>query len=263
MEWKISNAASVSIFGSGVSIDELRLYPAEAQMSSFTYLPAIGITSKCDINNRISYYLYDGSGRLQYVLDEHRNILKKIGYNYAGQPENSSPGTVFWNNFYTTTIQRSDCGSGYAGETVTYTVPAHTLSSTVSQLDADKKTLADAATNGQAYANTHGSCQLVAPQVTSINYVGVSGFKVVYTNTSTNQQYSFPISDTSGTKILGTVPAGVYNVVISKTGNTTTYGLGVTNNSCIYSLTYSNSATFYNINVSTSSCNRVMIDSLD
>ena len=85
-EYQIANASNVAITGSG-SIDELRLYPNDAQMKTFTYEPIVGITSQCDVNNRISYYEYDVFNRLSLIRDQDNNILKKICYNYAGQVE--------------------------------------------------------------------------------------------------------------------------------------------------------------------------------
>jgi hypothetical protein len=74
----------VGIHGNG-AIDELRLYPAGARMLSGTYDPLIGKTSDCDLNNRITYYEYDALGRLRFVRDENKNILKMYEYN-AKQP---------------------------------------------------------------------------------------------------------------------------------------------------------------------------------
>ncbi|MBC7938029.1 MAG: hypothetical protein H7Y86_21990 [Rhizobacter sp.] len=69
-------------------IDEIRLYPAKAQMTTYTHLPLIGISSICDINNKITYYEYDAAARLSLVKDQARNILKRVCYNYYGQVEN-------------------------------------------------------------------------------------------------------------------------------------------------------------------------------
>jgi len=68
-------------------IDELRLYPQGAQMTTYTYEPLIGISSQTDVNNRTTYYEYDGMGRLSLIRDEDGNIVKKYCYNYAGQVE--------------------------------------------------------------------------------------------------------------------------------------------------------------------------------
>jgi YD repeat-containing protein len=81
-EHTVTGTSSVSVSGSG-NIDELRLYPANAQMTTYTYSPLIGISSQCDVDNRISYYTYDGLGRLRVIKDQDGNILKTIDYHYA------------------------------------------------------------------------------------------------------------------------------------------------------------------------------------
>lgn len=63
-------------------MDELRLYPKNASMTTTTYLAGIGKTSECDINNRITYYEYDGLGRITKVLDAYHNILKTYEYHF-------------------------------------------------------------------------------------------------------------------------------------------------------------------------------------
>lgn len=63
-------------------IDELRLYPKNASMATTTYDVGIGKTSECDINNRITYFEYDGLGRPTKVLDENRNIIKTYEYHF-------------------------------------------------------------------------------------------------------------------------------------------------------------------------------------
>ncbi|NML23223.1 hypothetical protein HHL16_20260 [Pseudoflavitalea sp. G-6-1-2] len=75
------NSTSLSISGSGL-IDELRLYPKDAQMKSFTSEPLIGITSMSDLNGNISYYEYDQMQRLKRVRDTDGNILKEYDYKY-------------------------------------------------------------------------------------------------------------------------------------------------------------------------------------
>lgn len=75
---------SIAVTGSG-AIDELRLYPSSAQMTTFTYAPLVGMTAQSDSNGRITYFEYDGFGRLIYIRDEKSNIIKKYCYNYQGQ----------------------------------------------------------------------------------------------------------------------------------------------------------------------------------
>lgn len=69
------------------AIDELRLYPATAQMTTYTYEPLIGMTSQCDANNKITYYEYDSFGRLKTIRDQDRNVIKTIDYQYQ-KPNN-------------------------------------------------------------------------------------------------------------------------------------------------------------------------------
>jgi hypothetical protein len=90
-EYSFSGAGNVSIGkigGGSLDLDEVRLYPSDARMTTTTYAPGMGKTSECDINNRVTFYQYDGLNRLVFVKDDRKNILKKICYNYAGEPEN-------------------------------------------------------------------------------------------------------------------------------------------------------------------------------
>jgi YD repeat-containing protein len=85
-EHKITGQTTITLNGSGVLlIDEVRLYPANAQMNTFTYASLIGISSQCDPDNKITYYQYDGFGRLKVVLDQDHNIIKTVQYHYNGE----------------------------------------------------------------------------------------------------------------------------------------------------------------------------------
>ena len=77
----VNSTGSVGVSGSGL-IDELRLYPSNAQMLTYTYNPLFGMTSSCDINNKIMVYEYDRFGRLRLIKDEEGNILKTFTYKY-------------------------------------------------------------------------------------------------------------------------------------------------------------------------------------
>jgi YD repeat-containing protein len=147
-----SNAYTILVTG---QVDEIRFYPANAQMTTYTYEPLIGMTTQCDANNKILYYEYDGFGRLILIRDQDKNIVKKICYNLAGQ---TTTCNIYYNAAASQSFTRNNCQSGYTGSTVTYTVPAGTYTSTISQADADAKAQADIAANGQAYANANGTC---------------------------------------------------------------------------------------------------------
>jgi hypothetical protein len=62
--------------------DDLRVYPLDAQMTTYTYEPLFGITSKSDLNNKSKKYDYDIFGRLKLIRDFEGNIIKKIDYHY-------------------------------------------------------------------------------------------------------------------------------------------------------------------------------------
>jgi hypothetical protein len=85
-EHKVTGESTISISGNS-AIDELRLYPEKAIITTYTYERLIGITSECNVNNNIKYYEYDASNRLILIRDQDKNIVKRICYNYSGQIE--------------------------------------------------------------------------------------------------------------------------------------------------------------------------------
>jgi hypothetical protein len=66
----------------GYSIDEVRMYPKGAEMTTYTYEPGLGILSMTDSNNLISYYEYDILGRLKVIKNDKGEIQKQYSYNY-------------------------------------------------------------------------------------------------------------------------------------------------------------------------------------
>lgn len=90
-EYNFTGSGSVSISNSSttaaLNVDEVRIYPVAARMATTAFDPLRGKTADCDVNNRIRYYEYDGLDRLIYIRDEQKNIIKKLCYNYAGEPE--------------------------------------------------------------------------------------------------------------------------------------------------------------------------------
>jgi hypothetical protein len=76
-------ASNTTIGGPGSLIDEVRIFPPDAQMTTYTYDSSFGMTSANDENNHVSYFQYDKLGRLTIVRDHDQNILKSYTYNYA------------------------------------------------------------------------------------------------------------------------------------------------------------------------------------
>lgn len=75
------NTSVLLISGSGF-IDELRLHPLSAQITTYTYKPFVGVTSAMDTNGNVQYFEYDGLGRLVVQRDKDRNIIKRYNYRY-------------------------------------------------------------------------------------------------------------------------------------------------------------------------------------
>ncbi|HEX6429418.1 MAG TPA: DUF5977 domain-containing protein, partial [Niastella sp.] len=186
-EYEIAaGTGSVSVTGSAY-IDELRLYPKNARMRTVTYDPLIGKTSECDENNRAVYYEYDDLARLRFIKDENRNIVKMYEYNNVSK-QNGCPGT-YTNRYITEMFTKSNCGAGYIGLEVPYTVPANKYTSTISQADADAKAEQELLTLGQQQADNAGPqyCKQIfyndpqsQPFTTQICGDGYEGGQVTY-----------------------------------------------------------------------------------
>lgn len=66
--------------GGSYYIDEIRIIPYDARMTTYTYFPGIGKTSETDTNGMTTYYEYDRFGRLIRISDNNRNPLKAYSY---------------------------------------------------------------------------------------------------------------------------------------------------------------------------------------
>lgn len=236
--------------GSGAGkIDEVRLYPENAQMTTYTYTPLIGMTSQCDVNNKITYYEYDGLGRLDLIRDQDKNIIKKYCYNYAGQVTNCNVA-MYYNKADTVFLTKT-CPTGQTGTVPIppYVISAGTFTSTESQDAADQKAQADAAANAQTYTNTYGKCITTKTVAVTCARSGSSTpFTIQLTNLKTNQQYAVSLDASTST---GTVyvPAGSYNILCSGSGITTPFSYSINyNDGAIY--TSGTSALIYNIVIS-------------
>ena len=68
--------------GGNVWFDDLRIHPSEAEMTTYTYQPLVGVTSKIDDKGKTIFYDYDDSGRLRNVMDNNKNVIQNNRYNY-------------------------------------------------------------------------------------------------------------------------------------------------------------------------------------
>src|SRR6185437_11768342 len=104
------------------------------------------------------------------------NDLNSNGQAYANS-NISCVLIIYYNVAKSGNYTRNNCTSCYMGSVVNYAVAANTYTSTISQADADSKAQNDVNTNGQTYANAHGTC--TAPANASISGSNTSS-AVVY-----------------------------------------------------------------------------------
>jgi hypothetical protein len=83
-EHKVSGQSAVTINSTGY-IDEIRLYPSDANVITYTYDPLVGVTSECNESCYVRYYTYDDEGRLKAIKDEKGRIIKLIDYQYTAE----------------------------------------------------------------------------------------------------------------------------------------------------------------------------------
>jgi YD repeat-containing protein len=74
-------SSNTAIGGSGMLIDEVRLHPQNARMTTYSYDDFGNVTSICDENNEITYREYDEFNRLKLVRDKQNDIVERHTYN--------------------------------------------------------------------------------------------------------------------------------------------------------------------------------------
>lgn len=74
---------SNSISSSGSRLDEIRVYPKGARVSTFTSQPLSGVTSTADVNSMFKFFEYDKLGRLRLIRDQDGNIVKRYTYHFG------------------------------------------------------------------------------------------------------------------------------------------------------------------------------------
>jgi hypothetical protein len=183
-----------------------------AIISTYTYLPGVGMTSSSDSRGNMIYYRYDSFGRLVIVFDKNKQVIKHYCYNYAGQQTENCEVTSFKNVAASKTYKRNNCTAGYEGADVLYSVPAGKYISYVSQKDADQQAQNDIESNGQEYANQQGACLAKINYTFNIkNYISVNA-------PGANNNTNFNIT------IVGGDAAGVH--MVQGNGGTTTVQAG-------------------------------------
>lgn len=139
-------------------IDDVRVYPKDASITTYGYYPLIGLRSMTNERGVTESYRYDDFSRLVSVMDNDMNVIKK--YDYFYQNQSVEPEVTYYNKEIRETFTRNTCDAslGERGESIDYVVPAKKYSSTLSQEDANQKAYIDMQNNGQQYANEHAEC---------------------------------------------------------------------------------------------------------
>jgi len=139
---------AINITGTS-SIDELRLYPANAQMTTYAYDPS-GLRSIADTKGSVNYFEYDYFSRLKNIKDWNGNIVKNYGYHTYDQTTGNDAMPV-------TTFTRQGCPPGTTPQTTTYSVPANKYFSST-KASANAEATYDLNYNGQNLANNPNIC---------------------------------------------------------------------------------------------------------
>jgi YD repeat-containing protein len=83
-EWVYASAVYTNgmVLTNGSAIDNVRIYPSDAQMKSYTYDPLIGMTSAINESGQVFKYEYDSFGRLKRIVNDKGSVEKEYTYNY-------------------------------------------------------------------------------------------------------------------------------------------------------------------------------------
>ncbi|WP_423147017.1 DUF5977 domain-containing protein [Rubrolithibacter danxiaensis] len=158
-----SGTSSIDVSGL-IVIDDIRLIPSDAEMTTYNYKPLVGLTSRTDQKSLTSFYQYDSFNRLKQVRDQDGNIVKSFDYNYSKNWDGSNTKT-FSNITLTKNFTKNNCASGAGiGTIVPYTIEAGTYTSIIHFGEANEQGFAEIEAKGQEYANTKGLC--VTPECT-------------------------------------------------------------------------------------------------
>jgi hypothetical protein len=235
---KITAVTGVTISGSGY-LDELRLYPLDAQMETFTYQPMIGLSSSTDSKGKSTYYSYDNLQNLLQINNSDGDILKQYTYHYAGYYSGMTP---FTNVAMSQSFSSNICQAGMGASPVTYSVSAGTYPSYVSQAAANDMAQSDLMDNGQNYANANSGCVNMpcsAGGISSANKTGGLSYAFTYGTSvgtsvivrvynSSGSQVAPPQNGltTSGGTVTGTVPSsGTYTFQLTVYGDSCPNGV--------------------------------------
>lgn len=88
------------------ALANLRVVMPEAMITSFTYKPQIGVSSKTTASGLTSFYQYDVFGRLQTIRDHDNHILKKYDYHMTNANSSLANNLYYVNSPYMATYNK-------------------------------------------------------------------------------------------------------------------------------------------------------------
>lgn len=81
-KWNFNQKAYAPNLNLTGAVDDVRIFPIDAKMTTYTYDPQVGMTSHIDEKGQSFSYEYDGVQRLITVKDQNGNIVKSNSYNF-------------------------------------------------------------------------------------------------------------------------------------------------------------------------------------
>jgi len=153
--WKYSglqsyNGSQITLSG-GSGYDDIRIYPSDAELTTSTYEPWVGMTSITDAKGQSTYYKYDDFKRIKTVKDRYGNITKNYIYNLIAPP------VLYSNALYSAMVTPNICGPNLVGVPIPVVVNAGAFTSPYSPDNANFA----ARVYAQNYANNNGTCMSV------------------------------------------------------------------------------------------------------
>jgi YD repeat-containing protein len=82
-------AYNESIASGGTRLDEVRVYPQGAMVTTYSYTEGYGASTIIDTNNKKITYNYDKLGRVISILDHYGKLLQSFQYHYKDQIPNT------------------------------------------------------------------------------------------------------------------------------------------------------------------------------
>ena len=137
------------------AINTLRSNPgfANTMITTYTYIPLIGVSTITDPKGDKITYTYDFFGRLEYIKDKDLKIVQEYAYKYK-KPEVIQYKSIARSGSFT----KSNCPPGGTGSSVPFNQLPGAYTSTISQADADSEGLKLFNKNGELNANANGEC---------------------------------------------------------------------------------------------------------